>query len=149
MAKSQRYRSRLFPRDLRDTLDWARLSPPVNYGSHEQRHADNPLVYTSTTTLTTTAGTPLCPPFPGYITGVRGNVVSAPSGANLTFDILLNTFSIFSGGYPTIYDGKTHGPIVYPRNTHWRLDDTMQVQIVNIGGATGPLVVHIMFESLV
>jgi hypothetical protein len=147
MTTAQRYRSRLFPRDLKDTLDWVRLSPPVNIGSHEQRHGAHPLVYTSTATLSTTASTPITPPFPGSIKGVRGNVTGAPAGSNLTFDVLLNTYSIFSGGYATIYDGTTRGPIIYPRNTHWRVDDTLQVQIVTIGAATGPLVVHIMFES--
>lgn len=150
MSKSQRYRARFTTRDLAKTLSGSHPIGPVNIASHAQRHGSKPLVYTSRTDLTdTTVGTGLTPPFPGKIVGVRGNVStgSEPSGADLTFDVLLNGNSIFSGSLPTIYDGFQHGPIVYPRNTHWRLDDTLTIQMVADAGAVGPLEVHIMYRS--
>lgn len=145
MTKSQRYRSRFHPRNLSEyfkSITDQQLAVPINVQAHLAQHSPRILIYTSTSTLTTSVGTPLYPTFPGYLTGIRLNVAGAPS-STLTCDLLLNGSSMFTSGdtKPTIASGALFGYKRVTGKTHWGIDDYLQVQLTATGSATGPMVV--------
>lgn len=145
MAKSDRYRSRLGPRDLgivfQRTREWHRDGLPVNPIAHEQHHNPMVLVYTSKETLDTTAGTPIYPTRGGTIVGARVSVAGAPSGADFDADILLDGSTIFdSNTKPTIANGETYGYMRIPDEIYLYPDSKIQWQITNVSSATGPFV---------
>src|SRR5207244_1433012 len=109
------------------------------------------LIYTSTKTLTTNAGTPLYPVLPGRLIAVKLNVAGSPTSSTLTCDVLLNGTSMFSSldTKPTIPAGQAYGYKQIVSAQHWTPDnnDYLQVQLTAVGGATGPLVAILEYYS--
>src|SRR5205823_14894265 len=92
LTQSQRARARFTPVNLathfKSLSGYERDAPPVNRRAHKQQHRPHELIYTSTKTITTSAGTPLYPVLPGRLVAVRVSVATAPTSA-LTCDVLL------------------------------------------------------------
>lgn len=146
MTKAEHYRSRFGPRDMgaffQGEEQWVREGKTFNLPVHSASHSPRILIYTSTITLVTSVGTPIYPTWPGYLTGVRMSVTTAPT-STLTMDILLNGVTMFTAGdtKPNITVGNLFGYKQCTGKTHWSIDDYIQCQITNTGGAVGPCVV--------
>ena len=150
--KSARYRSRLLAGDFSALLQRGTRSlepnERINRRAHRRSHAPSSIIYTSTATLSTTAGSPFYPLRAGRLTGIRANVAGAPSSSDLTFDVLFDGNSIFhTSNKPTVPQSVLFGyrSFQYDRLS-WQPDTKVQVQITTIGGATGPLVVEFEYE---
>jgi hypothetical protein len=147
-----RRRSRLLTRDRRELLRRSpRLGladPTVSRAAHRRRHTYASLVYSSKATLDTNAGTPFYPMQAGRLVGVRLQCATAPSGADLTCDILFDGSSIYhTSSKPTIPDGALFGYVSHHQDRiSFQADTKIQVQITTISSAGGPLVVELLYE---
>lgn len=151
--RSQRSRSRLVPQDVRSLLRPTRqLVTPlagVSRRAHVRRHGYASLVYTSGKTLTTQPSTPLWPQQGGRLAAVRLQVANAPASGDLIVDVLFDGVSIYDSdaSRPRIQTGNLVG---YANTNHmrrgWARDTKIQIQVVQQGAATGPLVVELLYE---
>ncbi len=140
--KSQRYRSKLFPRDL--PRRWEERRMLTRRGITYNR-SPAILIYTTKLTLDTVAGTPRQPFRGGRIVGIWCKVVTAPT-STLTCDVLLNGQSIFQlMPKPTIPSGSTKSNRAIPDRTFFVRDDVMKIQLTATGSAGGPMVVEIEY----
>jgi len=151
MAQSSRYRSRLYAQQRSKLLapGAARglgILPGINKTAHRYHHSYLTLVYTTTKTLNTTAGSPLNPPFAGRMASVRANCSTAPT-TGLVYDILADGVSMFhTSTKPTIPTGLLIGNAFTPDRRSFQVDTKLQIQVTTVGGAGGPLEVTLEFE---
>ena len=142
MTLAQRSRSRFYPKDLKNFFfNASEGARAVNKNVHFAQHSPRTLLYTSTITITTSAGTPWVPTFPGQIVSVRLNVTSAPTGI-LTAALLINSISRATA---TIPSGSLSGFTAWPEGIAFALDDSIQWQITTINAAGGPLVAQAQY----
>ena len=130
-----------------------------NTEAHADHHLPRILVYTGTSTISTSASCPIYPPRGGRIVSVHLNVNgTAPSGAALTCDVLLAGATIFASDLPSIAVGEmTSGTTgtgnLYDEPRHpgdnlavFRAFDKLQVQCTAVSSAVGPLVVQLEID---
>jgi hypothetical protein len=127
-------------------LNTYRNTPGINATAHEDAHGVRVLMYTSTATLTTTAGTEIYAPFGGELSWVSASVKTAPT-STMTIDVLLDGSSVFSSGGISIPTSQKHGyrtPVDKLGILPIYSDDPtpIKVQITNVAGATGPMIVY-------
>jgi hypothetical protein len=133
-------------------------SPAFNVAAHEDSHLPRILVYTSKATLSTDASTGITPPRGGRIVAGHANVAGAPSGGNLTVDVKVGGTSVMDSQYITVLDGETTSGVdsntelfdeprtIGEMSATFRAFESIQVQIVAINGATGPMVVQLEID---
>ena len=136
-------RNPLYPHGVLEYIRQDRQVPDFDFRQHEQVHAPKVLVYTSTATITTTAGSRLYPIRPGRLIRAQVNVQTAPT-STMTWTLLKNGTSVFttnptlsneSGSFPVVDD-----PVEYIDNADFLVSDYFQFQVTTVGGAGGPLV---------
>jgi hypothetical protein len=110
--------------------------------------------YTSKATLDLVAGVPTYPIREGQITAVQFSVAAAPSSAACILDLLIDGASVFDGASkPQIPTGSIISerlPVDTDRFTSgstFAAGSKIQVQFTQLGGATGPAVVHIEYVT--
>ncbi len=125
----------------------ARLLDPgpfLNQKGHEQLHAPKTIVYTSTATLSTTAGSKLRLPRGGSITRIAAVVQGTPSGAALDFDLYIDGFVVTDSPVQIAVGDTISKPRIITR-PDFDENSTMYLKINTVSSATGPLVVTIEY----
>lgn len=141
-------RAKFTPDNLSSHLKKYEKELPMNVDVFEELTNPETLIYTSPADLPLTASVPFYPLRGGLITAVRANVKTAPSGDDAEVDILIDGISVFDGAYVTIPDGSRFGKSKYPKDAvDFQADSKLQVQIIEDGGAEGPMVVAIEYEA--
>ena len=128
--------------------------PEFNFAAHQAAHGPHVLIYESATTLSTTASSSLPLIRGGKILAIHAGVEAAPT-SDMTIDALIAGASILNSDYVTILSGETttsfassamlFDPRIADSNLgSFKMFEKLQVQIVSVSGATGPLIV--LFE---
>ena len=134
----------------------ALVAPEFSLEAHSAAHLPRILVYTSQATLVTTASTPIYPPRGGRIVAIHANVAAAPT-SDMTIDVLIAGESILNSDYVTILSGEvttsfaSSAMLFDPRIADSNLGsfkafEKLQVQVVSISAATGPLVMQLEID---
>lgn len=81
------------------------------------------------------------PSFSGRIASVRASADGAPSGGSCVVDLLISGASAFSTATkPTIASGSNFSPRAYPDVKSWAADDSLEIEVESVNGATGVIV---------
>jgi hypothetical protein len=156
MPRKDRYRSRLYPRDVTQitgartfNIDPKAITPlwnyipPQNFSAHSLSHSPKHRTYTFPLSMGAVTGTAYwTPQFDGQMLSVRIGLKSndpASNASGTVFDLLLNDTSVFANAAekPTITSGTTHSPIVIITRGVWVSGDSWTMQCISKGGATG------------
>lgn len=147
----------VFPPNTKEILQGVRRAD----WNTEKHHDETPLrklIYTSSSSLSTTAGTRWYAPCNGEFVSIRFNV-TAIGATNTDLDMLLNGNSVFIGAGAGVlrpqlflaeaptnrYSRKFY---VFDRGT-FAEDDYVQFQLNATGGATGPMVVTVEWKEVI
>lgn len=141
MTLNQRQRRRFGTRDL--AKRWRDAGQTVNKRAHAKLHQARVMVYSSTKTLSTAAGTNMTAPFAGGITAVRISVATAPS-STMSANLLINGVAAATA---TLASGSTTGYRAFPSILHFAQDDTIAWQITATGSAGGPMIAQMYFYA--
>lgn len=131
-------RDLIFPINIREFFKERRTIPDFNLSAHEQLHRPRVASFSTEATLASATYPAIAAPRAGMIVNARVNVQGAPA-SDLSWNVLKNGDPIFlqdqvvSTGdtFSTITEWVDNGPFV--------ADDLFAFQLVDDGGATGPL----------
>jgi hypothetical protein len=114
-----------------------------NQAMHSNHHEPSLLIYTSGATLDTVISSPIYLPYAFQIVGVSANVKTAPAGADLVWDVLVDADSIFAAAADRIKieNGDMYGLRTEPSLKHLPARSKLQVQGITLASAGGPIVV--------
>ena len=120
------------------------LGEHFNFAAHAEAHGSALLLYNSLAVLTTTISGPLFLPIDFEIQAVSASVTTAPSGADLVWDVLIGGTTAFAdtGDRVRIPNGLLNGERTVPSVTALPAFSKLQVQGVTISSAGGPIILY-------
>lgn len=144
-------KSHFVPKDLRQLLVPRYVADvmagPLSHRNHTDQHVADILLCQSPATLDTNTGTRFYPPFPAQFIRVTASVAGAPTGADLTADLLISGVVAAQIRVP---DGQLQSEPIVPDILHFSPDtpDYLEYVVTSIAGASGPLIITALLNRI-
>lgn len=133
-------------------------TPEFNVEAHAASHMPRILVYTSPSTISTDTSVPITPPRGGKIVAVHLNVKVAPT-STMEVDVLIGGTSIFDTKFAEITNGELSSGLNDagdydedarhpgdPGAATFRAFEKIEIDVITVAAATGPLVVQLEID---